>query len=443
MILALGCFFVIAQRPSMVYAQGSAGSIHPNAVQLDFDQFLFIADGAIGIKKGDKFALVNLKGEFLVPWGKYEFGHKEWELDRFGLIKVKNVEPILAETDPYRVGYINTSGEVVIPLIYAFNQFFGGFDEYGIGRVSELYKTPTSNGLHKEIPYSKRHIAINLKGEKLTWLSEGPEPPPYQFGYGNSKKIDNHVDMDRIPVIDHDKHHGFIDGKGNKKSAFFDAQEYLEVRPYADGFATAKRRDEFGEFKWGFLDKDGKEAVPFIFSIEPGPFSAGVALVEPSKNVDFHYAYIDTTGKVKFTVDKRLKPISFGIRNLERAADAGYFIKGYAYWLEPTTGEIVMYKPDGTSFPLESFIKSNGQGSNFYVDVNPQGRVLLHVGNRIGELGMDGMFILPPAFTYLTPDNWAAFYYARYDQDGKYIDGVVDRDGVFVLIKTAQKATTW
>ena len=443
LIFTLGCILLFINKPSIVHAQSLAGSIHPNAVQLDFDRFLFIANGAIGIKKGDRFALVNLKGEFIVPYGRYEFSHSEREVDKFGLIKVKNVEPIVAETDPFRVGYINARGEVVIPLMYAFNQFFGRFDEFGIGRVAELYKTPTSNVLHKEIPYSKRTIAINLKGEKLSWLSEGNELPQYSFGYGNSKKINNQVDMDLIPVLDRNKHHGFIDGKGTRKTAFFDVAPYLEIRPYSDGLAAAQRRDEFGEFKWGFIDKNGKQAVPFKFTVEPGPFSSGLALVEPSNKAEFNYAYIDTTGNVKFTVDKQLKPISFGIRNLESAADAGYFINGFSYWRNPTKGETILYKPDGTSVMLQQFVKDPVQSTNFFVDVNHQGRLLLHVGNKIGELGMNGAFILPPEFTYLTPDHWAAYYYAQYDKEDTRIEGVVNREGVFILIKSAKKATTW
>lgn len=439
-------FLALIQVTETGFAQQVvAGSVHPNAVKLEYDQFLFIANGAIGIKKGDKYALVNTKGEFLVPWGKYIFSHSDLEVNKYGLIKVKNQQPIQADTDPYRVGYIDTKGKVVIPINYAFNQFFGRFDEFGIGTVGEIYKTPATNVLHKQMPYSQRKIAINLKGEKINHFNAENGVPLYKQAFGGTSMIDFKADPNHIPVIDRDKKFGLIDMQGNRKSVFVDENKYVIVRPYSEGFAAAQRPDEFGELKWGYLNSEGKEAIPFRFTIEPGPFSSGLALVQPVKRNEFNYAYIDKTGAIKFTIQESLKPKPFGISNREIPSEAGYFIKGYAYWVDDKTKRIIIYKPDGTSLPLESFIKNKEVGSsNYYLGINPQGRVLVEVGNTTGELSADGTIILPAIFNYLTTDNFADFYYTHYNnREKKKTEGIIDKNGVFILIKSEAGTTTW
>nr|HMQ44703.1 hypothetical protein [Mariniflexile sp.] len=50
-----------------------AGSIHANAVVLDVDNFYPFYNGAAIVEKGSATALINAKGEFIIPFNKYKF----------------------------------------------------------------------------------------------------------------------------------------------------------------------------------------------------------------------------------------------------------------------------------------------------------------------------------------------------------------------------------
>src|SRR5690606_39359120 len=53
--------------------QLKAGSIHPDAVVLDVDELYPFYNGAAIVRKGSATALINAKGEFIVPFNKYKF----------------------------------------------------------------------------------------------------------------------------------------------------------------------------------------------------------------------------------------------------------------------------------------------------------------------------------------------------------------------------------
>lgn len=430
------CFFVLVICSGKNFAQNGSGSIHPNAVKLDYDRFLFIADGAIGIKKGDKYALVNVKGEFIVPWGKYEFQHSDIEVNEFGLIKVRNQHPIEAPTNPYRTGYINTKGKVVIPVVYA----RAGFDLYGIGKVAEIVKTPKSNIIREMMPYVERFVHVNFKGVPLRHFDG--HPPAYNVVYGPMVET-YRVDSTFIPVKDSKNMYGFIDRMGRRKTVFFDPGKYLEIRPYSEGMAAARKFDEFGEPKWGYLDPEGKVVIPFVFTKEPGPFFSGLALVEPLKKDNFDFAYIDKKGDVKFSVPQNLTPIAFYHAAKESASEIGYFVKGYAFWYDKAAAKTVMIKPDGSTLFLNDFIKNNNGTNNYYPRVI-QGRMFVAVGNKLGEFSMDGTLLLSPVLTSIHADNWAKYYYGKYyDENKNETEGVINNDGVFILVKAKPESTKW
>ena len=71
---------------------------------------------------------------------------------------------------------------------------------------------------------------------------------------------------------------------------------YDEAEPFSDGMACVGKKNEFGEMKYGFIDKTGKEVIPLMYSRKPENFYGGLARVEPKDFTDFREAYIDKKG---------------------------------------------------------------------------------------------------------------------------------------------------
>lgn len=54
---------------------------------------------------------------------------------------------------------------------------------------------------------------------------------------------------------------------------------YDDVHDFSEGLAAVMKVVD-GEYRWGFIDTEGKEVIPLKFSKEPGDFSDGMAIVE-------------------------------------------------------------------------------------------------------------------------------------------------------------------
>ena len=85
-----------------------------------------------------------------------------------------------------------------------------------------------------------------------------------------------------------------LDGK-RITSEMFDA-----ANPFFDGMAVVGKTNQFGQMKYGFINREGKLVIPYQFSIMPGDFHAGYARVEPRTKSAFQYAYINKKGEVVF-----------------------------------------------------------------------------------------------------------------------------------------------
>jgi len=82
-----------------------------------------------------------------------------------------------------------------------------------------------------------------------------------------------------------DGKYGYIDKIGKEVIPF----EYDGARQFSEGVAVVKK-----DGKYGFIDKTGKEVVPFVYSEIGHYFTEGLAWVEK----DGKYGYMDTTGTI-------------------------------------------------------------------------------------------------------------------------------------------------
>lgn len=71
--------------------------------------------------------------------------------------------------------------------------------------------------------------------------------------------------------------------------------KYIRAHDFHDGLAAVQIKDEAGELKWGFIDRQGKTAIDFKFSKEPTDFYGGRASVFSKEG---KRAIIDKTGNI-------------------------------------------------------------------------------------------------------------------------------------------------
>lgn len=73
--------------------------------------------------------------------------------------------------------------------------------------------------------------------------------------------------------------------------AFIERRAF-SLRDFNEGLAAIRQKDEWGDYKWGCIDKKGRVIVPFQYDYM-GDFSDGLAVVRK----DEKYGFVDKTGK--------------------------------------------------------------------------------------------------------------------------------------------------
>ncbi|MGG1597936.1 WG repeat-containing protein [Paenibacillus naphthalenovorans] len=158
-----------------------------------------------------------------------------------------------------KVGYIDTSGKVVIPAK------FDGADDFseGLARVSKGDATNEKSGFIDKTG----KVVIPLAYEMVLNFSEGMAAFAYQFG----------------------AKWGFLDKTGRVAIQ----PQYDKVKSFSEGLAAVRIGD-----KWGYIDKTGQAVIPPQFD-SANSFSEGLALVTKGGKS----AYIDQTGDVVIEIN--------------------------------------------------------------------------------------------------------------------------------------------
>lgn len=190
-----------------------------------------------------------------------------------------------------KFGFIDKSGKLIIPALYASARSF-------------------SNGL----------AAVGIAEGQSIWVSK------WGFIDKNGKfvaaaKYDWVEDFaEERAAVKTGGSWGFIDTKGN----IIVNAVYSEVLPFSDGLAAVKHGG-----KWGYIDRNGQVVVKFQFS-GAGSFVNGLApvktSVKPQASWNELWGYIDKTGNLKIKPQyESAKPYSDGLALVsELAPGSGY-----------------------------------------------------------------------------------------------------------------------
>ena len=112
--------------------------------------------------------------------------------------------------------------------------------------------------------------------------------------------------------------------------------------------ACVGNKNEFGEIKYGFIDRTGKEVTGLIYTFKPDNFHGGIARVTPKNNPEFKEAYIDKKGNIVKKLEKVGLYIYIGnglylgdyghvLDSTGKIETEAEFLQHFAVLLQPTT----------------------------------------------------------------------------------------------------------
>jgi WG containing repeat len=260
--LILVAFFTALNLKSIVAQTLKPGDIAPNAKVLDADIMNEFNNGAAIVQKGNSDALIDINGNFIVPFNKYKFNFFE-----------RGVKGIYNGIFSLELGHeaLNAKGELIAK---------------GLNLISRTSK----DGSYRFAVAREGLLAINsddqrflVKGTNgingLGYFSEG------MVGYSTG-------------------------GASNMKFGFKNLKDQIVIQPaydmaglFSDGMALVGCKNEFGEMKYGFVNKEGQQVIPCVYTNKPSDFYCGRSLVYPKTNTGFEYAYINKKGElaIKYT----------------------------------------------------------------------------------------------------------------------------------------------
>lgn len=248
----------VQQLKQTNFSTHKGGIISPQALYVDADAFEGVFNlGAVVLRKGNSYALMNANGELVVPYNKYK------TLSSTGVFNINN-ELIhngwFSYSSPDGFGFLDARGKVVIHDPYAAFQLSG--DKRHLVALSKK-------------PYG----IVTMDGKKY-------QPAFYPYAIGEGFFFSNEPGGSKAAYRK-------LDG-----SVLLQDQFYSPGHPFKDKLALVQKRNEFNELKYGFIDATGKLAIPFMYTNMPSYFQNGRARVQPTNNAGFVSAIINKQGEV-------------------------------------------------------------------------------------------------------------------------------------------------
>lgn len=412
------------------------GRIAPDAVKLEIDNFGDIVDGACIVQKGNLQALVNFDGQLIIPWGKYSFpeGFTAERIYHRSLIPVKDTRSQLE-------GFVNSSGKVIIPLIYKSVELF---DMYGIARVMDtkfncVYLNADGEMIQLTSGLSNLDPAFVRPNAKLSTTHD-------RIMFRKSKIIKTKTTIGgTLPYV------GFLTDRGKMVVS----NDYPDGGVFTEGLAPVQQIDQFQVSKWGFIDKAGKLVIPFTYQIKPGNFHNGLALVQAKTVADFRFAYINKEGVIKIKLGGAERdyysPLLFDKNSLYSELDqkAGAFMGKYSFWKYKE--EIVLVDTTGKFYKVQDFVNDKALQQSVagigILALRNTGILFRDLSkpdsnNNLGVMDYAGNILFPASFNRIFPDSYSDYATATIWKTGSEpVSGIVNKQGVFVLIK--QNSTTF
>lgn len=435
---------------------GNTIRISPDPVKIDADQLFNFNDGFAVIRKGTSTALIDRKGNVVIPYNEYEFlseidckpGRFSYNVPIVGTSwsekGFKNGIIIAKKESNGKYGALNTNLEVVIPFVHeSISRCNSG------SLISASDKTYDNKG--NVVPKIKTHFKIGTKDYYFEKYFEFKENPDGLY------VVEEHLSPHEEMIKGYSGHPvGYADKNGHLKIPAI----YIKANPFSEGLAAVSKNDEFGVEKWGFINTKGETVIDFKFSRRPSIFSDGYSLVQPVVKDQFDYAYINKSGDVEIQIKKDncyLIPVPLksrpttGVTLPIHLYESSFFYQGYSLWnkgcrndsdTKTKGGFVIMDKNQNVTRLFDAlsangwseryyyitsdiidheFIISAGNGGKAEAIANIKGDVIIKTDNEGGSI--HGLFDPVSSLTLVTLKS-----------KGKKIFGYVNREGIMTMV---------
>ncbi len=364
-------------------------------------------------------------GRELTPDGTLALAHAPQDQDCMSKNQPAQSQPLPQGSDLFPVmnrgrgGFINRSGQVVIPLCFdAVGDFseglarferdgnWGYIDTRGLVVIEPKFPWAEefSEGLAK-VQVSGSRLGMDGRWGFIDLMGRVVIPPNYNRGDGEKSNIGSDGTEDSF-------HDGLAKVEVNGKTGYIDktgrlaiAAEFAYAYPFAEGLAAATK-SRSGEGGWGYIDTTGKWVVQPTFEWGSS-FGEGLAPVNRRQNC----GYIDRSGDLMLQ-----PPLSPGERDCSTVW--GDFSEGLSRWkfgkkygFIDRTGKVVIEPKYDLTFHFSD------------------GLAAVRVGDKWGYIDKSGQMVIAPRKLFRVEDfhNGLAFVttedrdYGYIDKTGKYV----------------------
>lgn len=313
--------------------------------------------------------------------------------DKWGYVNLKGeyvINPQFANADYFRDG---------LALVENVDEQFGYIDKSGAFKIAAQYKraTPFSDGLAFVVSEGGYPTCIDKSGNVKFTLEQAEGVFPFSEGLALFCIVDAEMNYK----------YGFIDKSGKEvvKPQFDVANSFRE------GLALIKQGDQ-----WGFIDKTGKMVINPQFE-EALPFNEGIAPVCNGKQ----WGFIDTKGS--YVIQPQFEDVLYmqsGMAPVKMGEKWGYINKEGTVVVSPQFEDARCHAKNGLArvqqYGKWGYINKKGD-----LEINPQfeiaigfndsGIAMVKSGEKWGIINSKGEYMVNPQFDEL---NLNYDYYADY-----------------------------
>jgi hypothetical protein len=274
-----------------------AGSLSKTVKYIECDYMEPFNRGSAIIRNGTSYGLINAKGDFIVPFGKYSGITTDTRDGRLGGNLMETGFFYATYKDPAgkpMACFLNAQGKKVLEITNLANVNF----QVSIDRkflLSEL-KSLSSNSIEEAF------VAIAQDGKKFN-LSH----------FKNYTKTLETVFADSMLIYGDKIGDKILFGFKNLHNKIIVKPSYNMIQPFSDGVAIIGKLDDLGRMRYGIIDKTGKVNLEPIFQNRPHSFSHGISMVQSTAGFEDR-AYVDRYGKVILQHTKDLSVIYGSVR---------------------------------------------------------------------------------------------------------------------------------
>lgn len=323
------------------------GSIHPDVVRIDMDEWFPFSEGLAAIRKGDKWAFIDTTGKVVIPWGKVEpwrtSDYHEVRFQHGRLLVIVKQEGEFRDTNNL-FGYCDDQGEMVIAPKYKMaSDFYFDYRGRPLAYVEkEVVSSGFESGTRESLFIDREGKVIFTLGNTMSYFGNRG----YSITTLPSSFAKTFIQEGRVSVFSLGGNralYGFIGMDGE----IVIPTQFEQASNFSEGLAAVAKKDEFGEIKWGYINRNGEITIEYKFSKKPSEFKHGLARVFPkdSRSSGFEWAYIDTIGRVVFQAKNELvrsmKTQDFEFEGILLKKRAGEYNMYHSnYWLDREGNEM-------------------------------------------------------------------------------------------------------